>query len=91
MTETSGTDRILARLRAGHDVTPIDFDLPGVVDGGKPIQRVAARILDLKRQGHEIARVGTRNKCAVYRLIRDANAPRITEDIDGQMRLDEAA
>ena len=61
-------ERVLARLRAGHDVSPTDFQLPNVVDGGKPILRVAARILELRQDGYQIDVVATRNECAVYRL-----------------------
>ena len=48
--------RILAQLRAagGRGVSPTDFLAPDVCDGGKPILRVAARILDLKNEGHSI-------------------------------------
>jgi hypothetical protein len=48
--------RILAQLRSsgGRGVNPIDFLAPDVCDGGTPILRVAARILDLKNEGHVI-------------------------------------
>jgi len=48
--------RILAQLKAagGRGVSPTDFLAPDVCDGGKPILRVAARILDLKNEGHSI-------------------------------------
>lgn len=81
----SGKQRILARLQAGHDVSPIDFQLPAVVDGGKPILRVAARILELRNDGYQIDVVATRNECAVYRL------RQLVEDDDGQLRISEAA
>jgi hypothetical protein len=38
--------RILTQLRLG-DIRQQDFDLPNVIDGGKPIKRVAARVGEL--------------------------------------------
>lgn len=44
-----------ALIHAGsRGVRPEDFLTPNVVDGGKPIMRVAARIADLRREGHVI-------------------------------------
>lgn len=86
-------ERVLRRLRAGHDVSPLDFDATSdaVVDGGKPIKRVAARINELRDDGHRIDTVGRRNRCALYRLIRDADMRdadvRITVDEIGQTRI----
>jgi len=74
--------RILSRLQAGYDVSPVDYQAP-TIDGGKPILRVAARILDLRREGHAIEVVGTRNHCAVYRL---ASA---TLDLPGDVALED--
>lgn len=65
-------DRVLAALQAAgpRGITAVDFDLPNVIDGGKPIQRVAARIDELKnRHGHSIEVAGRRNRCAVYVLV----------------------
>lgn len=60
--------RILAQLeRAGH-ITPVDFAAPDVCDGGLPIMRVAARIQDLRDQGHLITTGRLKNGCAVYTL-----------------------
>jgi hypothetical protein len=49
-------DRVLGRLRAAGEagVSPEDFLLPGVVDGGKPILRLAARIHELVEDGLKI-------------------------------------
>lgn len=66
----SQTSRILTALQNGP-VNPVDFDLPNVIDGGKPIQRVAARILDLRAAGHEIASTKQPNGTVTYRLVRD--------------------
>ena len=46
----------------------VDFLLPNVIDDATPITRLGARIKDLKDAGHHISAVGTRAKCAVYRL-----------------------
>jgi hypothetical protein len=61
----SDKTRVLAALRAG-DVRPSDFLPPNVV--GKPIQRLAARVNDLRRDGYGIETVATR-PTAVYRLV----------------------
>ena len=84
-------ERVLRRLRAGHDVSPLDFDATtdAVVDGGKPIKRVAARINELRDEGHQIDTVGRRNRCALYRLIRDAEVRNTSVTVDefGQTRV----
>jgi hypothetical protein len=66
--------RVLAALRSrgAHGVCSVDFLLPDIVDGGKPITRLAARMLELREDGHEIQVIGDRHGCAVYRLMRDA-------------------
>ena len=48
--------RILKALESAgsRGVSPVDFLAPDVCDGGKPILRVAARILDLKNEGYQI-------------------------------------
>lgn len=68
---TSQTDRVLDALRkAGpRGITAVDFALPDVIDGGPPITRVAARVMDLRHQGHTIIASGTRHKCRVYELV----------------------
>lgn len=64
-------ERIVAALRRHPEgITAVDFLLPDVIDGGKPITRVAARILDARMQGHDIVTDGERNGCVVYRLAR---------------------
>lgn len=64
------TDRVLAALSAAGatGITQVDFTLPNVVDGGKPILRVGARIHELREAGFNIQNHGTRNQCAVYVL-----------------------
>lgn len=66
--------RVLAALRSrgARGVTAVDFLLPDVIDGGRPITRVAARVLELRDEGHTIVVDGERDSCAVYRLLHDA-------------------
>ena len=63
-------DRVLAAVtRAGaRGITAVDFAAPDVIDGGKPIMRVAARINDIRNDGIAIVTDGERNGCAVYKL-----------------------
>ena len=66
----SDTDRIRERLQAGDSVCVLDYDGSGpIVDDGKPIKRVAARIHELAQE-LPVERIGTRNQCAVYALNR---------------------
>jgi len=62
--------RVLAALhRAGaRGLTAVEFDLPNVVDGGPPIQRVAARVRELRDLGHHIGTKGRRSRSTVYVL-----------------------
>lgn len=62
--------RVLAALRAHPDrgVSSVDFLSPPTIDGGPPITRLAARIKELKNQGHQIVDAGHKNGCKVYRL-----------------------
>ncbi len=71
MTAPSQTERVLNALRkAGpRGITAVDFALPDVIDGGPPIMRVAARVMDLRRQGHTIIASGRRQKCQAYELV----------------------
>lgn len=66
----SQVERVRRALeRAGPDgVSPVDFALPEVVDGGRPIMRLAARILDLRRQGLSINVSSDPNGTARYVL-----------------------
>lgn len=66
-TQVERVERLL-RQRGEQGVTPVDFLLPNIVDGGRPITRVAARVLDLRNQGLNITTSGTRNGVAVYVL-----------------------
>lgn len=68
------TDRVLAvlesRARTGHGVNETEFGggLGAVVDGGKPIRRVAARIHELRESGYAIDTVKQSNGTATYIL-----------------------
>jgi hypothetical protein len=73
-------DRVLAALRRRkRGITQLDFDLPDVVDAGAPVKRVAARIEELRRDGHRIINAGRLHKCTVYRLIEEAVEPAAPE------------
>lgn len=71
------TERVLAALAANPDrgITQVDFSLPNVIDGGPPITRVAARIGELREDGHNVISDGHREKCRVYKLIPAAVSP----------------
>lgn len=72
--------RVLAALRkSGRGVTQVDFLTP-TIDGGAPITRVAARVLELKQNGHHIVTDGERDSCAVYKLVYDAETPPVEVD-----------
>lgn len=68
--------RVLAAMERRRDrgVTQVDFDLPGVCDGGAPIKRVAARIDELIGDGWPIEKSGRRAGCVIYRLPNEARA-----------------
>lgn len=83
MKKLTQTQRVLLALRARPEgITAADF-MPPTIDGGKPIMRVAARIYDLREEGHRIADGGKRGTLDVYVLRAeappkpvDADAPR---------------
>ena len=60
-------DRVLAALALGP-VSPISFIRHPTVDGGPPILRVAARIHELRADGHEITETRAPDGTAVYTL-----------------------
>lgn len=64
-------ERVLRALELSgrRGVCQVDFLAPNVIDGGEPITRLAARVSDLKRDGHSIHYAGSRNKTRVYRLL----------------------
>lgn len=61
-------ERVLARLEANGTVSQDDFLLPRVVDGGKPILRVAPRIKELRDDGVRIDTRRRPNGTALYVL-----------------------
>lgn len=71
--------RILRALESGP-VSPIDFAAPNVMDGGKPIMRVAARVQDLRGRGHDISTRTASNGTAVYTLMQGAQQDTATEE-----------
>lgn len=67
LTQTQRVEQ--AGLRAGErGICSVDFLLPDVIDGGKPITRLAARIKDSRDQGARWTVTGERHGCAVYVL-----------------------
>lgn len=71
MTLATQTRRVLRALERNPErgVTAVDFQLPDVIDGGKPITRLAARVQDLQDAGYRITAGERRQKCVVYRLV----------------------
>ena len=71
------TQRVLAALKAegSRGITAVDFAAPHVWDDGPPIMRVAARINELRLEGHNIVDGGTRDGVKVYRLVSAPAAP----------------
>lgn len=67
------TDRVLAALEQacleGCGINETAFALPSVIDGGKPIRRVAARVHDLRKLGYRIRTVREANLTATYYLV----------------------
>jgi hypothetical protein len=68
-------ERVLKSLRASgeHGITQADWSgaFGPTPDGGPPITRLAARVLDLKQDGYQINRKASddlRNLCRVYYL-----------------------
>lgn len=72
-------ERVLASLKAAGSSGVTQADWSGAYrstpDGGGPITRLAARINDLKADGHLIVCDGKRDQCAVYVLQPAAVAP----------------
>lgn len=66
---TTQTERVLNALqRYPRGITQVDFLLPDVIDGGPPITRIGARILELRDAGHKITSGPRRDKCVTYKL-----------------------
>ncbi len=71
----SQTERVLAQLRKGP-VAAVAFQPPGVIDGGAPIWRIAARVRNLKDRGYEILSERLPDGTAVYRLVSEPDVER---------------
>jgi hypothetical protein len=54
--------------RGPRGISQRDFLLPGVVDGGKPIARLASRIDELRQEGADIVAGGWRSSFRIYVL-----------------------
>jgi hypothetical protein len=64
------TERVLRQLRLHPEgVNQTAFSAPWVIDQQKPIQRVAARVEELRREGYVITTRRLANNTATYRLI----------------------
>src|SRR4030095_15562487 len=78
-----------APKRHPERLTQVDFLAPNVIDGYAPITRLAARIKDLRDDGHEIVVDGERYSCAVYKLPQaepvpiPRSEPPTTEELQG--------
>lgn len=68
MTQAQRIHRAL-KLAGPRGITALDFIRTPTFDGGLPITRLAARIQELREQGHVITSSEKRNKCAVYVLV----------------------
>lgn len=79
-TKVTDKERIRRRLLENGSTTPVEWQAPAI-DGGKPILRVAARIMDLRADGMDI-KTAARRPVALYVL----PEPVIT-DARGQTRL----
>ncbi len=62
-------ERVLAQLKRRGRVSPTDFLLPDVCDGGLPILRVAPRVMELRDRGYTIHTSTASNGTAVYELV----------------------
>jgi hypothetical protein len=92
------SDRVLAVLRRVGDrgTSAADWLLPQVIDDGRPILSLAARVADLRRDGHritsQITKIGDAH-LAVYRLIAPPNhspSPRELVERQGLLEVGEA-
>lgn len=65
-------ERVLKSLRVAGSRGITQADWTGAYgptpDGGPPITRLAARVLDLSRDGHVIAKGAIRDLCRIYKL-----------------------
>jgi hypothetical protein len=63
------TERVILAAKSYRGVCAVDFLAPEVIDQGKPIARLAARIFDAENKGHVFEIIGWRNKTKVYRWV----------------------
>lgn len=81
----SQSTRVLKALRAagpsGVDTTA--FLAPSVIDGGKPVLRLAARIRDLRDQGHRITSRRLMNNTVRYFLVESCSSVPASPDVRG--------
>lgn len=72
----------LLRDRGPAGVSPADFLLPDVADGGAPITRLAARALELRAAGFDVASVTDGGAFTRYVLASEGGAGRTVEQPD---------
>lgn len=75
------SQRVLAALRNGP-VNTTDFAQLPVIDGGKPVLRIAARIFDLQQQGYLITTRRRSNATVDYRLVGDVEQDGVTTAVE---------
>lgn len=73
--------RVLAALRRGP-VNTTDFAQLPVIDGWKPVLRIAARIFDLQQQGHRITTSRRSNGTVDYILADDVEEDGVTTAVE---------
>lgn len=79
-TQVQRIERVLAERGYFNET---EFAAPNVLDGGKPIQRVAARIFELRKAGEDIATRRESNGTATY----VKRLAVVTEEETGQLAL----
>lgn len=66
---TQKTRLLNALQKHPEGIDRTQFLAPDVIDGGKPIINIPARIEELRNEGHRIIDAGRRHNCEVYRLV----------------------
>jgi hypothetical protein len=84
----SQVDRILKAARRFNGVCRVDFQLPDVIDGGKPILNFPGRMYDAEKEGHSFEVIGKRHKCKVFRLVEDSASTAASAGGDGACEFD---
>ena len=87
----SDSDRVLGFLHAAGEAGITQWDMHRPPDGGKPVERLAARVLDLKKKDGEDVRTfaekAGRSRIARYVHGDYVAAPVVVTEESGQMAL----